>query len=355
MKGVKIEIISGLGRKAPAAILLSTPRQRILLDAGGALEPDEAPWPVPANIDAILLSHDHVDHIAGLSRLPAEIPIYCSAVTAQALPAGRNVHPVAVRGQFSLGEITVTTGSCGHAWGGMWFHLNVAGGLFYSGDISLESLLFRFDVPPPARLALVDASYGLYDVPQSRQREKLRAYLSQPTLCPVPPSGRAAELALFMARERRPNVAMDAACLSMLAQMAEHDDGSLQHGVAVELRALAAALPVFSPHAPLVLAADPDGMSGMAGALRAREDFQHRTLFTGHLNQLAHQQWLAGDVDFCRWNVHPTVSCLQTLISQLSCRYFAPLFTAIERPLLWQQALGCQIMTHPTIEMELCQ
>ncbi|MGE0968973.1 MBL fold metallo-hydrolase [Klebsiella sp. WOUb02] len=110
MKGVKIEIISGLHRKAPAAILLSTPHQRILLDAGGALEPDEAPWPVPADIDAILLSHDHVDHIAGLSRLPAEIPVYCSAVTAQALPAGRNVRPVAVRGQFSLGEITVTTG-----------------------------------------------------------------------------------------------------------------------------------------------------------------------------------------------------------------------------------------------------
>ncbi|MDJ1656349.1 hypothetical protein PFH44_23115, partial [Raoultella sp. Ech2A] len=85
------------------------------------------------------------------------------------------------------------------------------------------------------------------------------------------------------------------------------------------------------------------------------EDFQHRTLFTGHLNQLARQQWLAGDVDFCRWNVHPTVSCLQTLISRLSCRYFMPLFTAIESPLLWQQALGCQIMTHPTIEMELCQ
>ncbi|HHG8772142.1 TPA: MBL fold metallo-hydrolase [Raoultella planticola] len=352
---MKIEIVSGLNRKAPAAILLSTPRQRILLDAGGALEPDEAPWPVPLDIDAILLSHDHVDHIAGLSRLPAHIPIYCSAVTAQALPPGRNVHPVAVRGQFSLGEIAVTTGSCGHAWGGMWFHLNIAGGLFYSGDISMESLLFRFDVPPPARLALVDASYGLYDEPQRRQRQKLRAQLSQPTLCPVPPSGRAAELALLMARENHPDIAMDAACRAMLVQMAEHDDGSLHPGVAAELRALIPALPVFSPHAQLVLAADPDGMNGMAGALRARDDFQHRTLFTGHLNQLAHQQWLAGEVDFCRWNVHPTLSCLQTLVAQLSCRYFAPLFTAIDNPHQWQRALNCQIMTHPTIEMELCQ
>lgn len=353
---MKIEIVSGLHRKAPAAILLSTPHQRILLDAGGALEPDEAPWLVPADIDAVLLSHDHVDHIAGLNRLPADIPIYCSAVTAQALPPGRNVYPIAVRGQFSLGEITVTTGSCGHAWGGVWFHLNVAGGIFYSGDISLESMLFRFDAPPPADIALVDASYGLYDIPQSQQLEKLRAYLSQPTLCPVPPSGRAAELALWMARDNsQPDIALDDACRAMLVQMAEHDDGSLQQGIAMELRTLAQTNPIFSTQAQMVLAADPDGMNGMAGVLRARDDFHHRVLFTGHLNRVAHQQWLAGEVDFCRWNVHPTLSCLQKLVSQLSCRYFVPLFTAIDNPVRWQQMLNCQLMTHPTIEMELCQ
>jgi Cft2 family RNA processing exonuclease len=149
---VQIEIISGAGHKAPAAILVSTPRQRILLDAGGALDPHAELWPVPEKIDAILLSHDHVDHIGGLHRLAPHIPVYCTQTTAQSLPAGRNVHPIAVRGQFQLGDITVTTGSCGHAWGGVWFHLDVADGLFYSGDISMESALFRFDAPPPARL-----------------------------------------------------------------------------------------------------------------------------------------------------------------------------------------------------------
>ncbi len=352
---MKIEIISGLHRKAPAAILLSTSGQRILLDAGGALEPDEIPWPVPADIDAILLSHDHGDHIAGLGRLPPDVPIYCSEVTAQALPPGRNVHTVPVRGQFQLGDILVTTGSCGHAWGGVWFHLDVAGGLFYSGDISMESALFRFDPPPPADIALVDASYGLYDTPQRQQLDKLRIHLQQPTLCPVPPSGRAVELALLCAREGKTDIALDAACRAMLVQMAEQNDGSLHPEVAAELQILAQRLSLFSPDAQLVLAADPDGISGMAGALRERDDFHHRTLFTGHMNQLARQQWLAGDVEFCRWNVHPTLTCLQTLVAQLSCRWFAPLFTVIDSPSQWQQALNCHIVTDPTIEMERCQ
>lgn len=352
---MKIEIISGLNRKAPAAILLSAEGQRILLDAGGALEADETLWQVPKNIDAVLLSHDHIDHIAGLHRVPYDVPVYCSKVTAQALPRGHNIHCIEVRGRFRLGEITITTGSCGHAYGGVWFHLDIAGGVFYSGDISMESMLFRFDPPPPARIALVDASYGLYDTPQQQQLHQLRQYLQQPCLCPVPPSGRAVELALLMAREKQHNIAMDEHCRLMMEQMARQNDGSLQPSVVDELQSLTQTLPLFSTDALLVLASDPDGVSGMAGALRERHDFHHRTLFTGHLNQLAYQQFLAGEVDFCRWNVHPTLSCLKKLVSLLSCRYFAPLFTTIDDTDQWQDALGCEIITHSTIEMELCQ
>ncbi|CAH3925365.1 MULTISPECIES: MBL fold metallo-hydrolase [Enterobacter] len=352
---MKIEIISGLNRKAPAAILLCAEGQRILLDAGGALEPDEALWQVPADIDAVLLSHDHADHIAGLNRLPREVPVYCSKVTAQALPLGHNVRCIDVRGTFRIGEITVTTGSCGHAYGGVWFHLGIDGGVFYSGDISMESALFHFDPPPPARIALVDASYGLYDVPQQQQLDKLWRYLLQPRLCPVPPSGRAVELALLRARDNQPNIAMDESCRNMMEQMACQNDGSLRENVAAELQSLAQVLPLFSIEAPLVLASDPDGMSGMAGRLRERHDFHHRTLFTGHLNQLSRQQWLAGDVDFCRWNVHPTLSCLKKLTTMLSCQYFAPLFTPLDYPAQWQQELQCEIITSSTIEMELCQ
>lgn len=346
----RIEFISGLHQKAPAAILLTTPTQRILLDAGGALDVDSDEWQIPDNLDAVLLSHDHVDHIAGLSRLPLHTPVYCSAVTARALPAGHHVQIIAVRGQFQIGDITVTTGSCGHAYGGVWFHLDVPGGLFYSGDISLESALFRFDPPPRAEMALVDASYGLYEITQCQQWAAFSAHLSQPTLCPVPPSGRAVEIALRQAQAGNLHIAMDDDCRSMLEAMAEEDDGSLHPGVQAALRTLRQQLPPFSPDAPLVLAADPDGQNGVAGALRARPDFHHRTLFTGHMNHIARQQWQAGEVDFCRWNVHPTRDCLQKLVAMLECKLFAPLFTPIDDAARWQQALGCGIVMQKSIE-----
>jgi len=350
----RIEIISGLNQKAPAAILLSTPSQRILLDAGGALDAESDDWAVPDNLDAVLLSHDHIDHIAGLCRLPPQVPVYCSAVTARSLPAHYPVQVIAVRGQFRLGDLTVTTGSCGHAYGGVWFHFDVPGGLFYSGDISMESALFRFDPPPRAEIALVDASYGLYDTPQSQQRAHVAAYLRQPTLCPVPPSGRAVEIALLEAQAGRLAMALDDDCRAMLAAMAEYDDGSLQTGVQASLRALRQQLPPFSVTAPLILAADPDGQAGMAGALRAQPDFYHRTLFTGHMNPRARQQWQSGEVDFCRWNVHPTRRCLQRLVMMLGCHALAPLFTPLDDVPRWQQALGCVIITDSTIEREVC-
>ncbi|WP_437890019.1 MBL fold metallo-hydrolase [Phytobacter sp. V91] len=341
---VSIEVISGLNGKAPAAILIATPQQRILLDAGGGLEPDADLWPVPENLDAVLLSHDHVDHIAGLERLPPGLAVYCTKTTAQALPAGYDIRLIPVRGQFQLADITVTTGSCGHALGGVWFHLAMAGGIFYSGDISMESSLFHFAMPPPAQIALVDASYGLYDVARHTQWDKLQSLLSLPGLCPVPPSGRAVELALLLARSGRYDIALDAPCMAMLEQMAAHNDGSLRPGVEAELRQLLQVLLPFSLQAGVVLAADPDGQSGMAGELRARSDFHHRTLFTGHLNRVARQQWLDGEVEFCRWNVHPTLRCLQKLVAALACRRLFPLFTPIDDVLHWQQTLGCEIM-----------
>lgn len=346
-----INVLSGLNHKAPAAILISTPSLRILLDAGSGLECDDAPWPLPADIDAVLISHDHIDHIGGLDRLPVGTPVYCTAVTAQSLPSHLDIHAIDVNGQFMLGNLTVTTGSSGHAYGGIWFHIDLPGGLFYSGDISLESTFFKFDPPPPAQLALIDASYGLYDITLSQQQDEFLSRLSQPVICPVPPSGRAIEIALLAARHGIKSIAFDEPCRMALEQMSFHNDGSLVEEHHAALATLRTMLSTPSSDSELILAADPDGDTGAAGELRALLATTHRTLFTGHLTQQAHRQWQAGEVDFCRWNVHPSQQGLQQLVTQLACQRLVALFTPLHNLPLWQQLIGCQIIAHPVIEL----
>jgi len=84
---------------------------------------------------------------------------------------------------------------------------------------------------------------------------------------------------------------------------------------------------------------------------RRQQGFLHRTLFTGHLNQQGWREWQAGEVDFCRWNVHPTLSCLKILVEALACDYFAPLFTSLDDVAQWRKLLDCQIVTQRQIEI----
>lgn len=137
---VRVEVLSGLGDKAPAAILVEADGRRLLLDAGGALHPDQSmAWVDGLDVDAVLISHDHIDHIGGVSALPAELPLYCTGEVAAALPSGREWRALPERGQCRIAGIPVTTGQAGHSLGGVWLHLGVDGGVFYSGDRDEDS------------------------------------------------------------------------------------------------------------------------------------------------------------------------------------------------------------------------
>ena len=55
------------------------------------------------------------------------------------------------------------------------------------------------DVPPPVRTMVIDASYGEAEETLEHQREFLKAIVARgPTLLPVPPDGRAVEIAMFL-------------------------------------------------------------------------------------------------------------------------------------------------------------
>lgn len=358
MNKVSIEIISGLGGKDPAAILVVTKTHHILLDAGGVLEQDAPLWEMPSRIDAVLLSHDHFDHIGNVANLPSGVPIYCSQVTAETLESQEtlNLHIIPIRGEFYLGDTRIITGANGHAFGGMWFHLDCAGGLFFSGDISLESLLYRFDPPPKARIALLDASYGRYNISQEQLRLALSDVLDQSILFPVPPSGRAVEMALWLSEMGQEEIGMDHESLQMLTTMIRSNDGSLQPAVIKRLEALAPQLIDVTSLLleqdgnngskglpPIILAGDPDGVQGISGQLRRLPEFSHRTIFTGYCDAKAREELLRGEVDFMRWNVHPTLDSLQKLIGVLGCCDVVPLFTSIDDISLWEMALGTTI------------
>ena len=345
-----VQVLSGFGHKAPAAILVSTDQTssgktvRILLDAGGSLDhPEQKGWELPDDLDAILISHDHLDHIQGLDEVGAEVPVYATHPVQKWLPRHLNIKTLPLLGEMEIAGVNVTTGQTGHSYGGVWLHLGVAGGVFYSGDISRESELFALTPPPPAHLALVDASYGLYDEPLASAKAQLKSLLDQPKslLLPVPQTGRALEIAMWLTSQGMTDWTLGHDCL-------RPRDAFFGPQEAITQQALDAlsAMPshAFTPSAKVVLCGNPDGVGGEAETLLQQLD-RYLPVYTGYLPPKAREQVAKGDAHYIRWNVHPRKSDLKWLITQLQCRLCVPLFHRLEDAAVWRGELGECITT----------
>lgn len=325
-----VEVLSGLGEKGPACIRVWTGQEHWLLDVGAGPEassPFDPAWLEGA--DRVLVTHDHVDHIGGAGfAIIAGLPIHCTATTARALPPGADLHPLPDRGVTRIGGTTVTTGRNGHAHGGVWLHLALGGGLFFSGDWSEESHWFAFDPPPRADVALIDCSYHRSDVPQAARRAALDAALdasrADQHLFPVPPSGRAGELALHLSP--RGSVTLDDTCRAALDAMLR--GGGIAEGAGA-LRPLIDA--PFDPEARFLICDTPNADAGMAWQMvqtwrdTGRLGQAATVIFTGHMT--AHARAIAAHGgQFLRWNVHPPLRDQVAMIDRLGARHFAPLF-----------------------------
>jgi phosphoribosyl 1,2-cyclic phosphodiesterase len=116
--------ISVLGSSSSGnCTFISTTKTRILLDAG--LSRAQIAKRLKAigesleNIDALIVSHEHLDHIAGLDRLLLKqaIPLYISEETSEALhpkPKWSQVESIKAGHPFCLGDLKVTPFSIPH-------------------------------------------------------------------------------------------------------------------------------------------------------------------------------------------------------------------------------------------------
>src|ERR1700682_1633488 len=96
----RLNAISGLGPKEPAAFVVEADGCRLLLDCGEGPEPGRLPdFDAIGRIDAIVLSHGHKDH-AGALRCRDRIgqpPIYATAPVLARLKDGEG-HEIPIRG-----------------------------------------------------------------------------------------------------------------------------------------------------------------------------------------------------------------------------------------------------------------
>ncbi len=103
--------------------MVATERTRLLVDAGlsrkETFERLAAAGVAPESLTAILITHEHTDHIGGLQPIARKlgIPVYLSRLTAPAIPWGEftpTLEMFAAGASFTIGDIDVTSFTIPH-------------------------------------------------------------------------------------------------------------------------------------------------------------------------------------------------------------------------------------------------
>lgn len=309
----KLTALSGLGVKGPACFLYEAEGRRLLLDLGQG--PDDNRLPPLEGIgciDAILFSHGHADHTGGLALWESlgKPPLFATRPVIALTQHEALKQAQALEDRDEIFGLTIETGPCGHAPGAVWMRLGGEAGLVYSGDMSLESTLFRACLPPRAAALVYDASYGVADAPLARQQTEIEEAMNGPVLFPCPAGGRGLEMALYFL-EKGYAVSLCPSHRQVAETLLSHQDW-LAEGGGAALEALLARggrLHDNSPIAGVMIAAGPNAERGVAKALAARmvQTGEGQVIFTGHIasGQPSGDMVKAGKARFMRWNVHP--------------------------------------------------
>lgn len=338
----RLTAISGLGRKSAAIFLLEHSGRRLLFDLGAGLEAGECPDLSSAGrVDAVLLSHAHIDHCGSLDRLEelGNPPVFATAETLRQLPGTcpATVHHLPLHGVTQVLGLPLQTGQSGHAPGGIWLHMPTeAGGFLYTGDFSTEAMTLPFDPFPKAATVLADASYGDRNEALTHQVERIAEAARTGAVLPVPAAGRGPDMVdALQARELTVH-----ACA----------------GIAAEMRAFRGKpVPVVGAHVArpdqIIVAVGAVAEYGLPATLLARREF--RLIFSSHLpcSSPAHVAISAGRARWMPWNVHPRLCDLLAMAEHCEARQVIPAFTDLAKAPLLCSALGSRLIRETPVEV----
>jgi Cft2 family RNA processing exonuclease len=316
--------VSGLGPKEPAAFVVETDGRRLLLDCGEGPEPGRLPdFDAIGKVDAVILSHGHNDHAAGLRFIDriGRPPVFATAPVLTRIAKDLASHSIPIRGSAAVLGIALTTGTNGHAPGGVWLRLAVGEGLLYMGDHSTESTLYAFDVPPPTATMIIDGSYGDAEERLDSQRPKIAGLAARGT-----------DIAIFL-QESGFDVAIDDAVRSVAVMLTQAGRESVrEQSVPLLENLIRDARPLDGDAKPqgVMVAHGGSGDAGVAGALikRWKDQADPQIVFTGHLAAGTTGRKLvdSGRALFQRWNVHPTFSDNLQLVVRVNPQRVIPAF-----------------------------